>query len=304
MATARELLEQADALMRRNRTREIDTDIPELTDAIATPVIEPAPPAQPLALDDIPELTDAVEEIEIASIVEVPEDEMESNTWLRADDDALAAEIDPQHAVPVAQTSRVPEPIGGRVLPLFAIAGKSNDSAAAATAAEDADPIVAAMSGTSLAKAPVVELPHRDGAPAQRKESGATRDGEGEPAPKPSAVAGGEAIEADWLLDAAAMREAGIAAHDRQASSSPADTKDWARWQALAEEIRMQVLQRIDIFTDTGLREQLAVQMRPIVERASAEMVETINAQVGELLRAYIAEAIEREIEKWRQGNT
>ena len=31
-----------------------------------------------------------------------------------------------------------------------------------------------------------------------------------------------------------------------------------ARWQALAEEIRMQVLQRIDIFTDTGLREQLA----------------------------------------------
>ena len=65
----------------------------------------------------------------------------------------------------------------------------------------------------------------------------------------------------------------------------------------------MQVLQRIDIFTDTGLRDQLAMQMRPIVERASAEMVETINAQVGELLRAYIAEAIEREIDKWREGN-
>ena len=43
--------------------------------------------------------------------------------------------------------------------------------------------------------------------------------------------------------------------------------------------------------------------MRPIVERASAEMVETINVQVGELLRAYIAEAIEREIDKWREGN-
>jgi len=65
----------------------------------------------------------------------------------------------------------------------------------------------------------------------------------------------------------------------------------------------MQVLQRIDIFTDTGLREQLAAQMRPIVERASAEMIETINSQVGELLRAYIAEAIEREIDKWREGN-
>src|SRR5215471_4754255 len=119
MATARELLDQADALMRRNRTREIDTDIPELTDSIATPVIAPEVAAQPLGLDDIPELTDAVEEIEIESIVEIPDDEAEANTWLRADDDALAAEIDPQRAAALSQISRVPEPIGGRVLPLF-----------------------------------------------------------------------------------------------------------------------------------------------------------------------------------------
>ena len=32
---------------------------------------------------------------------------------------------------------------------------------------------------------------------------------------------------------------------------------DPARWDALAEDIRMQVLQRIDIFTDTGLKDQL-----------------------------------------------
>jgi hypothetical protein len=93
-------------------------------------------------------------------------------------------------------------------------------------------------------------------------------------------------------------------AREGAAKAAPAAADDWARWQALAEEIRMQVLQRIDIFTDTGLREQLSVQMQPIVERASAEMVATINAQVGTLLRAYIAEAIEREIEKWREGNT
>ena len=66
----------------------------------------------------------------------------------------------------------------------------------------------------------------------------------------------------------------------------------------------MQVLQRIDIFTDTRLREQLSAQVQPIVERASVEMVETINTQIGTLLRAYIAEAIEREIDKWREGNT
>ena len=75
---------------------------------------------------------------------------------------------------------------------------------------------------------------------------------------------------------------------------------DWARWEALADEIRMQVLQRIDIFTETRLRDQLTTKLQPIVDRASAEMVSAINAHVGGLLRAYIAEAIEREIEKWR----
>jgi hypothetical protein len=85
-------------------------------------------------------------------------------------------------------------------------------------------------------------------------------------------------------------------------ASPAAATDEWARWEVLADEIRMQVLQRIDIFTDTRLRDQLAAQLQPIVERASAEMVSTINTHVGGLLRAYIAEAIEREIEKWRSG--
>jgi hypothetical protein len=84
------------------------------------------------------------------------------------------------------------------------------------------------------------------------------------------------------------------------ATLQPAIADDWARWEVIAEEIRMQVLQRIDIFTDTRLRDQLSAQLQPIVDRASVEMVTTINEQVGKLLRAYIAEAIEREIEKWR----
>jgi hypothetical protein len=306
MATARELLEQADALMQRNRTRQIDTEIPELTDAIATPVIAPEPPEpspKPLALDDIPELTDSVEEIEIASIVEIPEDELEGNTWLRSDDEALAAEIDPTRAA-TAQSSRVPEPIGGRVLPLFAIAGKPHEAAVAAPVAADADAIVAAMTGTALAKAPVVELPHRDAGRAHDSDAESAPKGEAEPAPKPAIAAIAATAEADWLVTEANARDADDDAPSAPARTAKPDSADWARWQALAEEIRMQVLQRIDIFTDTGLREQLAVQMQPIVERASAEMVETINAQVGELLRAYIAEAIEREIDKWRQDNS
>jgi hypothetical protein len=74
-----------------------------------------------------------------------------------------------------------------------------------------------------------------------------------------------------------------------------------ARWRALAAEVEMQLLQRLDIFTDTGLQEQLAAKLEPIVDRASAELVATINQQVGQLLRAYVAEAVEREIDKLRQ---
>jgi hypothetical protein len=87
------------------------------------------------------------------------------------------------------------------------------------------------------------------------------------------------------------------------AAAPPAPAPDAVQWDALAEEIRMQVLQRIDIFTDTGMHEQLAARLQPIVDRASADLVTTINQHVGQLLRAYVAEAIEREIEKWREGN-
>ena len=65
----------------------------------------------------------------------------------------------------------------------------------------------------------------------------------------------------------------------------------------------MQVLQHIDLFTDTGLKEQLARQLQPIVDRASAELVGEINDQVGKLVRSYVAEAIEREIVQWRNDH-
>ncbi len=83
----------------------------------------------------------------------------------------------------------------------------------------------------------------------------------------------------------------------------PSMAHDDARWVAAAEENRMQVLQRIDLFTDTGLRDQLAERLQPIADRASADLVAAINLHVGDLLRSYVAEAIEREIEQWRRDH-
>jgi len=98
----------------------------------------------------------------------------------------------------------------------------------------------------------------------------------------------------------------------RFAASAPADARalakelpaatalDQQRIREIAEEIGMQVLQRIDIFTDTTLRAKLGERLRPVVDRAAADLVTAINEHVGELLRAQVAEAIEREIESWR----
>jgi hypothetical protein len=236
--SARELLEQADALMRRNRAGMIDTEIPELRDIA---IVALAPAAAPLALDDVPELTEAVEEIEIESIVELPEDIDESSGWLHHDHGDLG------------------------------VVGKVPDSAQAATPVADAAVVERAPSAfTIVSKGPDLALPA--------------------PVEKPVIAASPAAALPDAVLPPVA-------------DSPPAAHDEWARWEVLADEIRMQVLQRIDIFTDTGLRDQLSAQLQPIVDRASAEMVSTINEHVGGLLRAYIAEAIEREIEKWRAAS-
>ena len=85
-------------------------------------------------------------------------------------------------------------------------------------------------------------------------------------------------------------------------ASIPSKTEqDHKLWAALAEQISMQVLQRLDLFTDTGLKAQLAQRLEPIVERASAELVGEITEQVGRLVRTYVSEAIEREIAQWRR---
>jgi hypothetical protein len=231
MASARELLEQADALMRRNRAGVIDTEIPELRQVISMVALAPVPaPAQaptpvpapiaPTVLDDVPELTEAVEEIEISSIVELPEDIDESSGWLHHDHGELK----------VVTTG--PDSMMGR------------------------PPIAPAVSVAAVAT----------------------------PAPAPDAPAS----------DAAAAPVVSPAA------ANPATADEWARWEVLADEIRMQVLQRIDLFTEARLKDELSAQLQPIVQRAGAEMVATINERVGGLIRAYIAEAIEREIEKWR----
>jgi hypothetical protein len=269
MATARELLEQADALMRKNRGAS-EIDIPMLTDAIV------ATPSQmnvvPVA---IPVLTESVEDRivtdgrhEPRAAVVAPVFEGDPSDWLVMDT------IDPaMHSV----TGKAPDTLA--VVPPVTLK------------VQEPPPMV-----------PDVDLdsPLR----ATHKAAGSA------PTPPPAASSALEALQLlpdeEYLALAAVeysqpTKASTAPMHHAVADpdADPASASD-ERWRTVAEQISMQVLQRIDLFTDTGLKEQLARQLQPIVDRASAELVSELNEQVGKLVRSYVAEAIEREIVQWR----
>jgi len=320
--TARELLEQADALMRRNRERAeaeaaadrstfTDVDLPELTDAVASalpargmPFGTDVPPtaAQRIdRLDDVPELTDAVEEIEAPSILDPSEDD-ELSRWLEIDRGEKSVTGPAPDSIVVVPTALHPPAAPAIGTGAAASAGTPPEAGATgAPTAVEALRVASAMSPAELSWDDVPPPP-MPGPPAT------------EPPPDfPSQDAPSDAvIEIDIAVPAAAddpMLAAARAFPDEPlpslelpAAGSPLASSDDTRWAALAEDIRMQVLQRLDIFTDTGLQGELTTRLQPIVDRASADLVAAINQHVGQILRSYVAEAIEREIEKWRQG--
>jgi hypothetical protein len=277
MPTARELLEQADALMRRNRAA-VDDDIPVLTDAVPSALeakSQFAPPMRPATAPadfiddsgDVPLLTDEVEEID-AKAIDATVDEGEPSVWLdfdEAEPSVIGDAPDSIAIVPPVDLRR-PEPV-----PEVEEFDELDDELAAAVAA--APPEEEAL------------LPVQSPTPAPEVVAPVPHHLHGET----PVIAGG----------AAAL----LHGDDEEVAPSPPPVPDAAHWEAMAEEIRMQVLQRIDLFTDTGLRTQLGERLQPIVDRASADLVATINLHVGELLRAYVAEAIEREIDSWRRNH-
>jgi hypothetical protein len=274
MPSARELLEQADALMRRNRARAVDTEIPELTEVVAEVV--PGPGATLIAFEDVPELVDTIEEIEIVSIAELPDDVDEVSGLLPHDPGALSdVGREPDSIVAGLPSANALGSDAGSERSLLSIVGECGVAVDRMPAVEQASPAIEPMPPAMEVAPPAAEStpPAAESTPST---AGSVPSAAESTPPEPA-----------------------IVAETRPALQAPI-ADDWARWEALAEEIRMQVLQRIDIFTDTRLRKQLSAQLQPIVDRASVQMVETINEEVGKLLRAYIAEAIEREIDKWR----
>jgi hypothetical protein len=320
MPTARELLEQADALMRRNRGG--DSGIPVLTDVIPEESAMPSragpstrertgPASRGQTADAraprdwgerneanrAPENAPPDDAAGAAVPQEVGEQAGEPAAPASADDiDALAGNDDAERDLePPLLTDVVEEIAIGLAPPPPAMA--EGDSSVW-LGPDTIDPALHSITGpapdtvgivppvTFRIVEPQAETAHGD----EERDPTVTRTlraAGSEPTPPPTGSTPPDRSE----IPAAWPRE-----------SVPAEAaNDEERWRALAEQISMQVLQRLDLFIDTGLQTQLASHLQPIVARASAELVETINAHVGQLVQTYIAEAIEREIAQWRQ---
>jgi hypothetical protein len=300
MPTARELLEQADALMRRNRGG--DSGIPVLTDSVSEARIEPSrrgPSTRERS----------------GAALRVPAPDARAARVDRSSDDRAGTASPPTGAR--QETAHAPE----------AALDTKEPSARAAAVPRDTGPPVLTDAVEELAVDLTPLPPERvEGEPSLWLGPD-TVDPEFHsitgPAPDTVAVvppvtlraamppaeqtgAAGQ-VELPDPTVTRTFRAAGSATTPAPAGSMPPDLSaaaraaDDERWRALAEQISMQVLQRLDLFIDTGLKAQLAEHLQPIVVRASAELVETINEHVGQLVRSYVAEAIEREIAQWRQ---
>jgi len=342
MPNARQLLEQADALMRRNRKRGKGkgTGPPTLTDALTnertgtlapTIILPEAKPAadsialgaqsmaDPISLDtlsDLPVLTDVVDEWSSQAEVWPPVvPDADATALTEALDDALATASEPTSDVgntaePADAVATEPQLVEAPATfeTIVRAVDRVTDGAPSPAADEPATRSAAAFDEPATRSAEAVDEPAtrsaaavdepaldtpalRVGAAKLESETSALPIQDEEfildipPMPEPLSAAG---------TDVAAPAAAVVAAIPQFVPGSPA-------WEAMAEEIRMQVLQRLDLFTDTGMRDQLGARLQPIVARASAELVETINQALGELVRGYVAEAIEREIESWRK---
>jgi hypothetical protein len=302
MPTARELLEQADALMRRNRKRGKGGrgDVPTLTaaldaDASLAPTVilpEGPPKADPIVLDAPKAQEAAGPAAASASVVPGPANEEAMSLDTLTDVPVLTEVVVPGR--PMGETSPFAMDSASASHDLDADVATSSVVAAIERGALDDDnafPASAAAAAAAAAHSPAPAIIEQAPSPVP--------DSTDAPATAEAKVV---VLDDDFILEIPPVDDGATRVVAEEPSPIPAVAPPPADrdWDSLAEEIRMQVLQRLDLLTDAGLRDQLGARLRPIVDRASGELVATINRELGELVRGYVAEAIEREIESWR----
>jgi hypothetical protein len=64
----------------------------------------------------------------------------------------------------------------------------------------------------------------------------------------------------------------------------------------LADTVYFQVLQNLDLYTERALQQHMTAHLSPIIERATQDLLTTLNANLGALIRQFVADAIEKQL--------
>jgi hypothetical protein len=301
MTSARELLEKADALMRRAKGR-VEDDIPTLTDVVEAGV--PGEPAGAARDEDVPTLTEVVAP-SAAGLPEpapprVPAPEGGQTASGAGTEEEVSGQpgaaprstaLDVWQPVPQALEDLIPqlapaapggapgEDVGCRVDEIVRVGLDEH----LRTEPERTEPEIAARLESEIAARLESEIAARlESEIAVRLESEIAARLELEIAAR---------LEAE--ADARAQAEVGERVRVALAAHADAEARHWTE---LREQLFASVIQRLDLFTEGALRGRLAEEIRPIVERAGAELVDRIGAELGAKIRSAVADAIDREI--------
>ncbi len=285
MPSARDLLQQADTLMRSNRSvgaADPDEAVPLLTD-VAVPGGSGISHSQ--RRDEIPVLTNAV--------TSFPDPAFE----MSAGDDSLARfpATEPPRDVPSQSEvrARFSATATLRDSTIFPISQMPRPTVLGAD-----EPVLHADLESARATEPVFSVTAMR---AQLEEAGNWDARMIAPAPA-AAVAAEPAQEATVVAEpvppAAVATEPGppaaIAAEPVPPAAVLAEPAPSAA--EIAETVYYQVLQNLDLYTERALQEHLTTHLAPILERASNELLATLHANLGGLIRQYVAEAIEKQL--------
>jgi len=288
MPSARELLQQADALMRSNRSvgkTVVDDHVPVLTDvAVPAPPAPDAPGVVSFREEKIPVLTSVVPDFEI----DVPKDASRA----RFPGSVMNASL-----LPLSEMPAMPEFDDTPSI----VARRERESRIERT--EAAEPLTEIPSWLE----PNLLQPTPGEVPATPP-----------PAPEAPTSAPSATLEEERAASADSPVSEAIAQVDPLALAAPAETivaptsalaeaaptppvAESAAAQGdahadLAETIYYQVLQNLDLYTERALQEHLTRHLAPIIERAGDELLSTLNANLGAVIRQYVAEAIEKQM--------
>jgi len=271
MPSARDLLQQADALMRNNRsvgTAGGDDTVPILTDV----AIPGRASRQSAGRDeDIPVLTRAVVVPEADFDLTIPSDRSAAHAFPPTQMESL---------LPISEMPAIPQ-IGDDD---SIIAMRRRESRIERSAAVDES----IESRPKWLEADLLDSP----------DAASTANASGTPADLPAAAESqqvspqAETSQEEPSIPIVSPAESQSTPEAAAAPpSGPAASAD-----EVAETVYFQVLQNLDLYTERALQQHLSEHLAPIIDKASRELVATLNAELGALMRQFVADAIEKQL--------